>query len=57
VLNEGTKQKRRDSSLRSEDNIAMATLLPAWEMMEGEAVEIFTPTFKYSQSKVARTAL
>ncbi|MDY0906652.1 hypothetical protein [Pedobacter sp. CFBP9032] len=26
-------------------------------MMEGEAVEIFAPTFKYLQPKVARTAL
>ena len=26
-------------------------------MMEGEAVEIFAPTFKYLKAKVARTAL
>jgi len=35
----------------------MATLLPAWEMMEGEAVEIFALTFKYPLAKVAQMAL
>ncbi|WP_216359281.1 hypothetical protein, partial [Pedobacter sp. AJM] len=27
--------------------ISLCTLLPAWEMMEGETVEIFAPPFKY----------
>ncbi len=30
---------------------------PAWEMMEGEAVEIFALTFNYHNPKVALTAL
>jgi len=30
---------------------------PAWEMMEGEAVEIFALTFNYPQPQVAQMAL
>ena len=40
-----------------DDHIAI-TNLPTrpWKMMEGEAVEIFAPTFKHLKPKVARTA-